>query len=210
MEITGKKVNFLGDSITEGVYAPDTCYIKVFERKFKPAVVRNYGVGGTRIAEQTVPTKNHPEQDRDFCSRVDEMDADADIVFVMGGTNDFAHGDAPMGKLSDRDPKTFYGACHTLMKKLIERYPAATIVFATPLHRINEIIPGRESFERYVTAIRGVAAYYSVPVLDLYANAGICPQIKAQFDLFMKDGVHPNDLGFERIADRLGAFLLNL
>lgn len=50
MEIVGKKVNFLGDSITEAVYAPDTNYIKVFERKFKPAVVRNYGIGGTRIA----------------------------------------------------------------------------------------------------------------------------------------------------------------
>jgi lysophospholipase L1-like esterase len=52
MQIKGKKVNFLGDSITEGVgaSAPEFMYVNVFERKFEPAIVRNYGIGGTRIA----------------------------------------------------------------------------------------------------------------------------------------------------------------
>ena len=50
--------------------------------------------------------------------RFTEMDERADAVVVFGGTNDFGHGDAPLGKPSDRDPSTFYGACHYLMNGL--------------------------------------------------------------------------------------------
>ena len=45
MEISNKKINFLGDSITQGVgvSARENKYVEVFARKFSPAVVRNYG-----------------------------------------------------------------------------------------------------------------------------------------------------------------------
>ncbi len=81
--------------------------------KFNSAEVRaicnNCGIVGTRIARQkTPPAKSYT--DRDFCSRVEEMDNDADIIIVFGGTNDFGNGDAPFGEMSDRTPYTFYGA----------------------------------------------------------------------------------------------------
>ncbi len=62
----------------------------------------------------------------------------------------------------------------------------------------------------YVNAILEVAAEYSTPVLDLYRNCGIQPKIQIQRELFMPDGIHPNDLGYERIADRIIAFLNGL
>ena len=51
MELKGKKIYFLGDSITEGVGASDTehCYVSVFG-KLSGAVVKNYGISATRIA----------------------------------------------------------------------------------------------------------------------------------------------------------------
>lgn len=147
MEIKNKKINFLGDSITEGVgvSSPENKYVEVFARKFSPAEVRNYGISGTRFARQKTPTLDNPRFDLDFCSRVSEMDADADIVVVFGGTNDFGHGDAPMGSFDDRTPDTFYGACHTLMSSLIERYPESEIIFMTPLHRSSETCKNRPS-----------------------------------------------------------------
>ena len=81
------------------------------------------------VLRKIVPTKDHPEHDQDFCSRVATMDPDADIVVVFGGTNDFAHGDDPIGEMLDRCTTTFYGACHVLMARLIEKYPTATICF---------------------------------------------------------------------------------
>ena len=212
MEIKNLKINFLGDSITEGigVSSPDKKYVETFARKYSPVAVRNYGISGTRIARQKNPTVEKPRFDLDFCSRVAEMDADANTVVVFGGTNDFGHGDAPMGCFEDRTPDTFYGACHTLMSFLIEKYPTATIVFMTPLHRAVEERANRAPLSAFVEIIRQVAAYYAIPVLDLYTTSGIQPQLEVQRKAYAPDGLHPNDAGAERIADRLAAFLKGL
>ena len=212
MELNGKKVNFLGDSITQGigVSAPDKKYVEVFARKYGVALARNYGISGTRIARQINPTDANPSFDKNYCDRVCEMDPDADIVVVFGGTNDFGHGDAPFGCFSDRTPETFYGACHTLCTSIIERFPEAEIVIMTPLHRAIEDRENRPSLCEFVKAIREVAEFYSIPVLDLYKNAGIQPMLEVNKTKYAPDGLHPNDAGAERIADRLGAFLKTL
>ena len=138
MEIAGKTVAFLGDSITEGVGVSEISkrYTDVFGA-LTGAVVLNYGISGTRIAKQKNPSPTE-QWDLDFISRVDVMDRFADAVVVFGGTNDFGHGDAPLGKFTDRTEYTFYGACHVLYRKLIEKYPDAEIVIVTPLHRFSE------------------------------------------------------------------------
>ena len=58
--------------------------------------------------------------------------------------------------------------------------------------------------------IKEVAAFYGIPVMDLYANSNINPQIPAQKALYAPDGLHPNVAGAARIAERLGNFLLAL
>lgn len=214
MKLQGIKANFLGDSITEGAGVPDRAfaYWNVLKRNYGLAEARCYGISGTRIARQQQPTVDHPRFDLDFCSRVEEMDPDADLIVVFGGTNDFGHGDAPFGEMSDRTVDTFYGACHVLMRSLIEKYPTSTIVIMTPLHRKVE---SKEDGSKpdlcvYVRAIREVAEFYGLPVMDLYATSGINPQIHKQETRYTMDGLHPNIAGAERIAERLGNFLLAL
>ena len=57
MEIAGKTVAFLGDSITEGVGVSEISkrYTDVFGA-LTGAVVLNYGISGTRIAKQKNPS----------------------------------------------------------------------------------------------------------------------------------------------------------
>ncbi|MBR5767503.1 MAG: SGNH/GDSL hydrolase family protein [Clostridia bacterium] len=219
MELKGKKVNFLGDSITEGVgtSSPEHIYLNVLAKSAGLAAARNYGIGGTRFARQIVPTSEI--FDRDFCKRVEEMDPDADVVVIFGGTNDFGHGDAPIGTPEDSTPASFWGACNYLFKRVIERYPAAAIVVMTPLHRHGENFTDGDAHQKkyhygnlktYVDIIKAVAEKYSLPVLDLYGTAGIQPSVRAQQELFMPDGLHPNDAGNAKIAARLESFLKNL
>ena len=218
MEFRGKVFNFLGDSITQGIGASgyDYKYTTVFGRKYG-AEVNAYGISGTRFAKQ----KNHIETqplsfEEDFCKRYITM-ADADFIVVFGGTNDYGHGDAPIGEMSDRTPDTFYGACHYLLRGLIEKYPLATIVIMTPLHRLSEG-PGGENTVRennpplkaFVEIIREVAEYYSLPVLDLYKMSGLNPEIPVIKELYMPDGLHPSDRGHEKIADMLASFIKTL
>ncbi len=152
MELEGKIINFLGDSITEGagVADPANVFPARLARMCRLKEARNYGVGGTRIAHQdeigTHPAGN-AVWNQDFCQRALEMDANADAVVVFGGTNDFGHGDRPIGAFADRTPETFYGAVHTLMRTLIERYPGKPLVFLTPLHRLNEDNPRGDGYK---------------------------------------------------------------
>lgn len=213
MELNGKKINFLGDSITFGVGVahPENRFVDRVARMAGLAAARNYGISGTRLARQKKPSDN-ANFDRDFCSRVAEMDPDADVIVVFGGTNDYGHGDAPIGTFDDRTPDTFYGACHTLMRSLIEKYPEAMIVFMTPLHRALDThldCKGR-ALSDYVDMIREVARYYALPVLDLFAVSGIQPNVPVIREKYCPDGLHPNDAGNARIAERLVHFLAAL
>lgn len=208
MELANKKAVFLGDSITEGhgTSDPSCIYLNRLAGMARLREVVNYGIGGTRIARQRKPS-NPPQFDLDFCMRCEELDADADLVVVFGGTNDFGHGDAPIGTPEDRGPETFYGACHYLMRRLTERFPGKPVVFMTPLHRADETANRIAPLSVYVDIIREVARLYSFPVLDLYGTGGIQPCIPAVRERFCPDGLHPNDAGHEIIAQRLFAFL---
>lgn len=214
MKLNGKKILFLGDSITEGCGTSESekTFCSIIAHKYGACCV-NYGIGGTRIARQSKPSAEG-SWDKDFCSRVSEMQNEADAIVVFGGTNDYGHGDALIGSMYDRTPDTFYGALHTLYSSLIEKYIGASIIVITPLHRINENSPHRETEARplsfFVKIIREVAEYYSLPVLDLYATSGLQPEVPVIKEKYVPDGLHPNDAGHIILADKIGKFLENL
>ncbi len=220
MELKGSTINFLGDSITEGVGAscPENCFVSVLERRFGLKKANNYGIGGSRIARQRVVTSE--PYDRDFCMRLAEMDESADAVVVFGGTNDYGHGEAPLGMPCDREPDTFYGACHYLMDGLLARYPSKPVMIVTPLHRLDEDNPKGDGTGRkqqsvaplsvYRRILLEVAEQYALPVLDLYATSGIQPANPVSRERLCPDGLHPSDEGHALIARRIGLFLQTL
>ena len=55
-----------------------------------------------------------------------------------------------------------------------------------------------------------VAAYYALPVLDLYLTSGMQPAHDTCRERLMPDGLHPSDEGHAIIARRLGRFLETL
>ena len=93
----------------------------------------NYGIGGTRLAHQEKPSEK-PRYDLCFCGRAYNLNKNADVIVVYGGVNDYIHGDAHFGEMSDRTPETFCGAVYFLMELLKAEYPGKTVVFMTPAH----------------------------------------------------------------------------
>ncbi len=216
MDIKGKTINFLGDSITAGS-GTDKIFFQIIEEKYGLKKANGYGIGGTRIARQQSPSVE-PVWDEYFASRVDGMDENADVVFVFGGTNDYGHGDAPLGKSGDKTPDTFYGACYDLYLKLTQKYVGKTVVIATPIHRLNEDNVYGEgnkaeatgTLKDYVEIIKEVAEYFALPVCDLYSISGIQPNIPFNREAYTEDGLHPNRNGHELMAERIAGFLLSL
>ena len=211
MELKGKKINFLGDSITEGcgTSGPEYGFPWLLKQKLGLAEARNYGIGGTRIAAQL--ECGGSGADRNYCDRALELDEDADVVVVFGGTNDFGHGDAAFGKFTDRTGDTFCGAFHLLLQKLINKYPAAKIVVMTPTHRLSEDedvynelgVRRMGKLVRYVDAEKEIAGFYGLPCVDLFRECPMQPKMEVMRQRFMPDGLHPNDAGNELIANCL-------
>lgn len=214
MILKDKTINFLGDSITEGWgTTPGTIYHEILAKECGLKAANNFGVGGTRIARQQDPS-DCPEYAEYFQLRAEKMPAEADAVVVFGGTNDYGHGDAPLGEFADRTPDTFYGALHSLYTFLINKYHGKPIVIMTPLHRNGEDCPTGDNkpepvapLSVYVDIIKEVAQYYSLPVCDMFSISGLQPCLDVIRENYVPDGLHPNAAGHKIIADRLAGFL---
>ncbi len=213
--------NFLGDSITRGSAAscPENVFHQLIAKKYGMKEARNYGLGGSRMARQLPDEQGNTEEDVSFSKRFHDMKDDAELVVLFGGTNDYGHGNAPLGSFDDRTPDSFYGACHYIMEGLLRKYPFARIVVVTPLHRLHEEdVRGEHGrkpqdvapFSTYVGIIREVAEYYALPIIDLWANSGLQPNVEAINQTYFRDGLHPNDAGHKRIAEYIGKCLEQL
>lgn len=224
MELKNKTACFLGDSITEGVGVsdiPNNRYDNVLKKTYQLKEVYNYGIGGTRFAHQSVPSEK-PRHDLCFCGRLFDLDPAADIIVVYGGINDYIHGDAPIGCMEDTTPATFCGAVDFLMRNAKELYPEATIVFMTPAHcfykEVRDSQPSNREIKKpdampvagYISIIEERARKHQIPVLNLYNELGIDPNVPEEKEKYTVDGLHFNDAGHHIIAARLGDFLSKL
>ena len=162
--------------------------------------INNYGVASTAIGGT---------DDTDFVNRFlneslstyQEIDSETDLIFIFGGHNDFE----TQGNLGDTTNETLYGSLYLLYNGLKEKYPSATIVFATPLQRAEE---GGNNFMRGVARIiKDYCDTNNIPVIDLYNESGITIENSSTY---LMDGVHPNDEGYTLVANAIANFLLNL
>lgn len=225
----GKRVLFLGDSITDKNHIGCTKNYWGFlaERYgFEPLV---YGVNG----QQWI---HIPRQAMAYHSGHGKS---PDVVFVFAGTNDF-NGDVPLGQwytvsdvkankngrmimLKKREfvysSSTLRGRINNAMKCLRECFPSARIVLLTPIHRGYATFgPGNvqqdESFSNklglfiddYVNVIKEAGNVWAVKVVDLNADSGLYPNAKSHGVFFSnseRDRLHPSDAGHERIAEAI-------
>ena len=221
MLLEGKIIDFLGDSITEGVGVIDKAnnrFDKRIEHECKLTATYNYGIGGTRLAHQIVCSSEKPRWDLCFCGRAYDLNKDADIIVVFGGTNDYGHGDAPFGTMEDQTPTTYCGAVYWLMSFLKTTYPNAQSVFMTPARRKGDANPSKnpkkqpdaKPLAEYVKVIEARGAEFGIPVLNLFEKLPIDPNNEDDRQTYTIDGLHFNDDGHAIIAEQLIKFLKEL
>ncbi len=221
MNLEGKVINFLGDSITEGS-GINNRYDNFMKCKYGLKAVHNYGIGGTRLAHQYNPS-NCPRHDLNMCARAYDMAWDANIIVVYAGVNDYLHGDAPFGEIGDKTNATFCGAVDWLMKFLTETYHWTKVVFVTPAkcvfhgitdyRNVSNYAPKRDDarpLRDYCEVIIEAGKRHSVPVLDLFNALPIDMLDEGERAKYTNDGLHFNDLGHEVLADTVAEFLQGL
>ena len=192
-------INFLGDSITEGLKWQKKEIFCFYLSKWLNIRINNQGYHATRIARQD-------DDNKDFNFRLKDLDEKADFTFVFGGTNDYGMGEAELGDINSDSYYTFYGALKNLVKDLLKKFNNDKICFILPLSRFNEDkIIKHGTLERYREIIREICQINKIDYLDLCKELPI-PDTEGKSQFF-KDGLHPNKQGHKIIARNIIKYL---
>lgn len=217
-KLSGKIVNFMGDSITQGVGG--NLGGRVVENPF-PKIIsdntsctsNNYGIAGSTIGGDgsTVnPTTEAIMGYLPMIDRLSNMNNNADINVIFGGTNDaLADRQVPLGVMGDTTNLTFYGALNNIALYLLNNYPTKINLFITPLKRQNQETGNKFGLKLkdYVDAVIEVANKYGFPVLDLYNEMGGTPLNSTWKNSNMSDGTHPNQNYYYNLANKITNFI---
>ena len=222
MELKWKIISFLGDSNTFGKRISDKekdRFDNIIKQMCGLKRVNNYGISGTRIAYQKNPSPK-ALHDEDFCMRAWQLDPESDVIVVMGGSNDYYTGDAPLGEIGDKTRSTFSGALEYLCSLLEELYPKAVKVFLTPSHCKEDYLPSpsplkancpeKRTLVEYVDRVIEIAKAHGFPVFDMYRNLGIDLSKPDQAKQYSYDSYHFNEVANHIIAEKLAGFLQEL
>lgn len=206
----GKTGVFLGDSITYGDNGIGTGKnSNSWTAQMIPLAgfssIRNLGKKGSRVAMS-------PGRTDSFVERIEEITDVDGVITIWGGINDF-HWNVPLGSDLDTEKTTFKGAYKYVLKTILENNPNAKILCITPMKSTKYIATYNENGqlnmndvgatqEDYVQAIKMIAQFYSVPVLDMFAQSNMNPFITSHGKWF-GDGLHPSNEGYLRIAKQI-------
>jgi lysophospholipase L1-like esterase len=232
----GKRVAYLGDSMTDARRVGTTCVYWEYLSELLGTVPSVYGISGNQwdgIYKQAL--KLHKEKG-----------TDVDAILIFAGTNDFSH-DTPIGEFFSETTKqtnhngiqvirqyrtpilndsTFCGRINKAISYLKNNYPQQQIIIMTPIHRgfaqfsAKNVQPD-ENFanaqglylDAYIATLKQAASYWAVPLIDLYSISGLFPLVDAQLQYFHDketDRLHPNAAGDYRLAKTIQYQLLAL
>lgn len=131
--------------------------------------------------------------------RIDTMiPKEADLVLIMGGSNDWAQ-NVPIGLINgDKNKSSFSGSYQLMLDRISKRAPNTKIVLLLPPYRANMYENSRGlELDAYREAIIKIGKKYKYPVIDT-TKAKIN---QSNYTTYLADEVHPNEQGGELIAD---------
>ena len=204
-DLKGKKLCFLGDSITEAYgIKPGDRYFDLLSKKYGFNAY-GYGICGARFEGL------YDQAQKMYAEHGDDVDA----IFIFAGTNNY-NGSTPLGewfniekadvvrlrnpdgtprlietrlkRTVNTNPSTYRGAISRLLSFLKEHYGTKRIILMTPLHRAyaefgNENIQYNELYSNgqmlfiddYVRDIKTAAELFACELIDLFSVSGMYP-----------------------------------
>lgn len=198
----GKKVAFLGDSITFGTNTDKTFHS--YLQDILGVVPTNYGIAGAMW--------KHTELDKDIKTQAQSAlssGIDFDAIIIMCGTNDF-YNNVTIGEwYNEEEYQTQIGDRGTIKKRVLtdasadtergyindalifikQNFTTAQVILVTPIHRgaagykvMGTTYPLDDEFasnknlnylDDFVNTIREASSIWSCPLIDLYSDSGI-------------------------------------
>ena len=142
--------------------------------------------------------------------------AEIGLITMLAGVNDF-NTSKPIGTIESTNQSEVYGALHKICSHVINNYPDATFIIATPLQcNLGKFTNPNSKNDLgftlldYCEAIKNICVYYNIPCFDLHSVSGYIPHIEWNKTKYTADGLHPNENGKHLITKLWADFIDNL
>lgn len=197
----GKKWACLGDSLTEKNIRAT--------KNYHDYVSEDTGISVINLGKSGTGYKRDYNGALPFYQRITDIPTDIDVVTIFGSGNDLGF---EIGNPSDNTNDTICGCINLTIKNLLQHIPTCKIgiITPTPWWTYTPNINNNKMMQM-CDAIIAVANRWSIPVLDLYRQSNLHPDIEACRNItYSKDdggGVHPDENGHKIIANRFKEFI---
>ena len=205
--LKNKKVVFYGDSVTG-------------QNRYVPIVAQYYGINAVNAGVSGSRISYNSDTDMSSNTRISALPSDADIVVIMGGTNDWdkIEIEQTLTYNDGFDRTKFKGGLAYIIQHIQEQCPNAMLIVATLIGGRNET---RQEGETEVTQYLPEADRYGQTDLD-FRNAEIevanllnirvcdtwsCGINGNNADTMIADTVHPTEAGAKLIAEYMIGYM---
>lgn len=207
-DFSDKNVVFIGDSITYGsggtLDEDGTC---ICYPDFLSDVL------GCRITNLATPGFPLGAYNGNSCVRwlADVIPADADIIVIMCGYNDYySYNDYYVS--DSEELGTFKGETHAMFKKIRDSFPDKEVFVVSTYQNRGEgsAQNANTPFSSFVNYQKDEAWNYDFNIIDLYNTGFLNNHNDDIYNAFFSDGVHPNDDGSKLLGKHIAAQMVKV
>lgn len=183
--LKGKRIAFLGSSVTYGASSLGTSFVEYLAARNDFAYCKE-AVSGTTLVDNG---------DNSYIARMKRMDRAEkfDLFVVQLSTND-ATQNQPLGEMAGRDAEnydtsTVCGAIEYIIGYVRKAWNCPVVFYTNAYYE-------SENYAAMVAALGRIAAEYGIGVIDLYTDEAFNAITDEQRSLYMADSIHPTKAGY--------------
>lgn len=187
--LQGKTIIFLGSSVTYGSAAKGESFVDYMVKQDGIVAIKE-AVSGTTLVDETVGDK------KSYIERMKTIDPtiQADAFICQLSTND-ATMKKPLGEVSDSfeledfDTQTVAGAIEYVIAYTKQTWDCPVIFYTGTQYK-------SEHYEKMVTLLLQIQKKWDIGVINLWNDEEMNAVSKADYNLYMVDGIHPSRAGY--------------
>lgn len=183
--LKGKRIAFLGSSVTYGASSLGTSFVEYLAAR-NGFTYHKEAVSGTTLVDNG---------ENSYPARMKRMDCaeEFDLFVVQLSTNDATKRE-PLGEIAGRnagnyDTSTVCGAIEYIITYVREAWGCPVVFYTNAYYE-------SENYAAMVAALGQIEAEYGIGVIDLYTDEAFNAITDEQRSLYMADGIHPTKAGY--------------
>lgn len=194
--LTGKRVVFLGSSVTKGEAAEYVSFVEYMEKRDGLIPVKEAVSATTLTDKWSGLAFLGYGNGSSYVKRLKKLDKDmqVDCLVCQLSTND-ASKNLPLGEISDAkemdsfDLNTITGAMEYIIAYSRQTWDCPVVFYTGSYYE-------SEPYEKMVERLYGLQKKWGIGIIDLYTDEEFNSIEKETYDLYMNDKIHPTKAGY--------------